>query len=689
MSTLAYPAEGFNKNLPATVRNSAALGERVPIGDVPARSGEKKQKIHSFSRKLAKEIQAKKLKLNPKAKHAAHECLVLKYLANRVHASKNIVNEKPWFYATIEELNLSFPYLGNTTVYDLVISLERLGYLEIGNFNRYKYDRTLWFHVPKQVRHVAEEDLIYFDVAVAEDVGVVAAVLQRNFDYWIGQYRAQKIPLEVHLSPAQLKEHLPFGKSTLKKGVKVLEGKYLRKLSDRAPVFGLLEKGRGSYPNDKSPYPNGQGSYPNGDGSYPNNYTYWKTDNKLLESSSKTKPAALVFVTSDDVSKANENKIHLLHRVIIPFAAEQDKEEMKHGEITSAGDEIYSSILSSAQMTLDTKQITSTRSEIFESDNDKANSSPASSTDSMTDEVDDGDSRWPKITSLAYLHRINQDIHPFYKNLLLSPKTHQAVLNLCAKTMTLVPQNISDELYEDQDGDKILETLLPYYHELLDQTRLDSSSDLFNLLYYGALETLVGAFLWPRKKKDSYNHGIPEFTSTTHEIYLVLWRRAENLRLEAIDEEFEQRREAFASRDQDKENDASLSPAEKTRIFRNALNARNEVGWITFEQKHATQLIQVNKVGLQRIQRLFELNPNLTPAKLLLIMDGCINEFISRPAPPKRCVRGVKWHARTGYRLDRFASYLSTIVKQLGVVSPVEVYLSDDQSDEDEVVLAA
>ena len=146
---------------------------------------------------------------------------------------------------------------------------------------------------------------------------------------------------------------------------------------------------------------------------------------------------------------------------------------------------------------------------------------------------------------------------------------------------------------------------------------------------------MVGAFLWPTEKRDSYNHALLELVGTTYEIYLALWRRAENLRLEAVAEEFNQRRQEFASRDEDKENDSDLSPAEKARVLRNALKTRNQVGWITFEQKHETHLIKITKLGLQRIQKLFELNPELTPAKLLPVMDDCINEFIGRPAPPK------------------------------------------------------
>ena len=201
---------------------------------------------------------------------------------------------------------------------------------------------------------------------------------------------------------------------------------------------------------------------------------------------------------------------------------------------------------------------------------------------------------------------------------------------------------------------------------------------------------MVGAMLWEHNRLNKYSHPMTMLNNVTYKLHLVFWRRAEDLRTKAVNEEFAQWRQEYASVDAHKENDPSLSPAEKTRVFRNALNTKNKVGWIWFDQTHQTHRIQVSKLGLQRIKKLFDLNPDLAPADLLPIVDGCMNEYSGRPAPPKTFRRGVHWHARMGYRLHVFASYLETIVTQLGMKSPVEVYLSDAKVQEEEnVALAA
>ena len=135
--------------------------------------------------------------------------------------------------------------------------------------------------------------------------------------------------------------------------------------------------------------------------------------------------------------------------------------------------------------------------------------------------------------------------------------------------------------------------------------------------------------------------------------------------------------------DEHKEDDPALSPAEKMRVFRNALHSRNKVGWIFFDETHRTNIIQVTKVGCERIQTLFAVNPELTPADLLPIMDGCMEKYCAWPVPPRRFREKDFWHSRMGHRLHMFASYVRTIVKELEMVSPVKVYLPDAKVQEE------
>ena len=280
-----------------------------------------------------------------------------------------------------------------------------------------------------------------------------------------------------------------------------------------------------------------------------------------------------------------------------------------------------------------------------------------------------------------------------WKKLVLQPDTRetfcQTIINICAKTMAGIPLSTTDELYDDPEGDEILETIVPYFHQFLDQTQLDPSSGLSQIIYHGALECMVGSFLW-KENRMGYTHPIRMLGGVTYKLSIVLWRRAETLREQAIKEEFDQWCKEYASVDERKEDDPSLSPAEKMRVFRNALHARNKVGWIFYDQSHQTHKIQVSKIGCERIQKLFALNSVLTPSDLLPIMDRCMKEYCGRPTLPKEFRRRDMWHSRMGHRLHMFASYLKTIVKELKMVSPVKVYLAKSKSPEDEdVALAA
>ena len=690
MSKVPEPAEDVTHNPTATKQNKdTAFTGSVPEGNVSNRSGEDETgKRHSFSRKLAEEMYAKKRKLNPKAKNAVHECIVLKYLAHRVRASKNHVDGKKWFYNTIEELTNIFPYLGGTTIYEIVIRLRELGYLEISNFNKWHRDKTFWYHVPNAVCHAAESDPIYFDSAVATQTNVPAAVLFGNFEYWIKQCEEGKSPLEVEMSPSKLVELLPFSLSTIKLSLAMLSGKYIKKLSVSEPLYGIPEINHGLNPNSNGLNPNSSGSNPNSDGLNPNDITHCKPVSNPLETRSKPKPAASVFENPADDKKANDEQMHLSHHGIAPCADEQDREEMDHLKVTEPG-----SVSNPSPATGQPRSFS-----FFDAPTSghKTEASGGSENHSTVpaDIANGVNGKWPLVDALEELHQINRDNADAVEKLVSQPDAletfRQTILNISAKTMGMLDPSIMDKLYSNPDGDEVIEVVLPHFHQFLTQTSLDPSSGLTQIIYHAALECMVGAFLWPREKNDSYSHPIHSLICVTRKLYLVLWRREENARVKAIEEERAQWHEEYASVDEPKEDDASLSPAEKMRVFRNALHSLNKMGWIFYDQTHRTNIIQVTKVGCERIQKLFAVNPELTPADLLPIMDGCMEKYCAWPVPPRRFRKGDWWHSRMGHRLHMFASYLKTIVKELEMVSPVKVYLPDAKVQEEaDVALAA
>jgi len=123
MIRVPNPAEDCKRNPAASAYNSQAnafIESALGPQNTTEGSEQLKDRRHSFSRKLAREIQEKKRLTNQKAKHGAHEAIVLKYLANRVGASKNIVDGKPWYYTTVRDLETKFPYLSKSAISDIV-----------------------------------------------------------------------------------------------------------------------------------------------------------------------------------------------------------------------------------------------------------------------------------------------------------------------------------------------------------------------------------------------------------------------------------------------------------------------------------------------------------------------------------------------------------------------------------------
>jgi len=71
--------------------------------------------------------------------------VILQYLAHHVAKSKHVHDRKKWFYKTLDDLAVVFPYLKRSTIHDTLKSLKDKGILRIGDFNKKGYDRTCWY----------------------------------------------------------------------------------------------------------------------------------------------------------------------------------------------------------------------------------------------------------------------------------------------------------------------------------------------------------------------------------------------------------------------------------------------------------------------------------------------------------------------------------------------------------------
>jgi hypothetical protein len=336
VKSIANPAEDVTHNPSANnnVQTPAASG--LTPETTSDRNQDKSGKTHSFSCKLARDIQKLKKKLTGRdADNGSHEAIVIKYLANRVGKSKNDVAGKKWFYIKIKDLKKHYPYLSASALLSIVHTLEDIGYCEIANHNKYKYDRTFWYHVPERIRNAAEEELRYFNSELAAEVGVPAAVFIDNFQYWLGQCIERGVEQRVRMSPRILVDLMPFSERTIKRGLKTMEDKnYASKLSETMPIYAkpIIKSG----PNQISLGPNQIQVGPDQISVGPNqsNDTYYKPINNPLETSSKEKtPSSFV---SSAFAENNDNEQDYSRGLIPAKADEQGTNEMGH-ELGSSG----------------------------------------------------------------------------------------------------------------------------------------------------------------------------------------------------------------------------------------------------------------------------------------------------------------------------------------------------------------
>jgi hypothetical protein len=189
-------------------------------------------KVHSFSRTIAKE-------------HGEKAAVLLQYLAHHVSKSKHVHGGKKWFYKTLDDLAVVFPYLKRSTIHAILQKLgKENGPLVIGDYNKKGYDRTNWFAFrDDNIRKQAQSSKpVYFQVEDAVKYGIVAAVLLGNLAHWIRENRKQDPKYTWHsMSLGELSKHLPFDKATMHRALKVLVDAKVIKPRETESKRGVIE----------------------------------------------------------------------------------------------------------------------------------------------------------------------------------------------------------------------------------------------------------------------------------------------------------------------------------------------------------------------------------------------------------------------------------------------------------------
>src|ERR1039457_6715501 len=163
--------------------------------------------IHSFSLTIAEE-------------HGEKAAVLLQYLAHHVSKSKHLHGGKKWFYKTLDDLAVVFPYLKRSTIHAILRKLgKENGPLIIGDYNKKGYDRTCWYAFADDNTRKQPQSFkpVYFRVEDSVQYGIVAAVLLGNLVHWIGENRKTDPKYTWHaMSLGELSKHLPFDKADRK-----------------------------------------------------------------------------------------------------------------------------------------------------------------------------------------------------------------------------------------------------------------------------------------------------------------------------------------------------------------------------------------------------------------------------------------------------------------------------------------
>jgi hypothetical protein len=641
-------------------------------------------KIHSFSRKLARE-------------HGDTEALLLGYFGHRIARSQQKHDGRTWHYETLDELAKRYPYLGRTAIYNALAKLSSsTGPLISGNYNKMGFDRTKWyaFRDNQAQRHLQAEP-VYFRVDDAEKYGVIGAVLLMNIAHWIHKNRETKPTYQYHaMSPDKLVTVLPYSESAIKRALKSLTSDWAGTLVARRPVdgrgaseYGFADEGQvskygdgsactGSNLNEQNPNPNMAGSNVNMGGS--------NTD------------LAGPFV---NMAGPNVNNNTILIDNHLKTLCLEDK-ELKTKDFQSAC--VSDSFSSSASSDQD-KASTSTSGNPSNSFQEQVEGDSKVAVETkLADESDAVHSASSVPSSLASLAPLPTSIslpQPAIKPaslLFLDPEIDSKNKEFC---------NTLGSLYNKEDVRRAIAGLV--VEVIGELARISAPKDLFFFVQLpnqreldAALAKWATPFFQNIYEKDYSNPELPEnedyramflnycqrvlsmafygvkyldngryvgqsFASRASlEIFKAVnpWLE-EQAKLRQI-EDIKRRTGEFKSPDQHLENVADLSASEKMQVFVQSLMARNKVGQYDDRGKFVQQVVRYDQTSKMLVREFFQSNPSFTVKHLNLILDECVKmpaQYYDGDADPQ-------WHARNGRDIIRFIRSIDIIAGQMNVL---------------------
>ena len=114
--------------------------------------------------------------------------------------------------------------------------------------------------------------------------------------------------------------------------------------------------------------------------------------------------------------------------------------------------------------------------------------------------------------------------------------------------------------------------------------------------------------------------------------------------------------------DHNKESEINLAPAEKARVLRNALQSRQQIGYLDDLCQHNGIPITFSQADLDTAEKLYELNRGFCVSQLLELIDQCVQIHIRNDVSDGH---DKHYHARRGCNLGFFLKHASRIAEEL------------------------
>lgn len=620
------------------MNTNQAPGQTTAAAEQPSR--------HYFSLGFAKE-------------HGVPEAIVAKFLGRKVRKSKNRRDGKTWFYDTVRNLAENYPYIRPTTMMDILKRLKRKKLIEVGRYNKLSFDRTCWYTVPQEIMDAVEKNpLIRVDLDVAGTHSICAGVLIAHMRHELIEKPAKtKKPLTdiyMPMSPAVLARCIPFSAKTIKRTLDKLAG-WIVKHPTRKLTYTLKELVEGTNPSEAGTDPYSQGTKPNGNGTKPNEKwtnPYNNTLCKPLETLGS--PFGKPFKEEPQASPAPA------------FESDSGRTDDR--------------ILAKGPASPQSGHLCSPSSTGIEGCAGHATDSGGKTTTGekkdVTDEMDasltyeqlkviNGERRAPfqyRDPSIRYEDQPQDDPGAIAISI---------VRRLSRSFVDSLPNATIRKFAAITDMDTLVARVrtlfLPHFQAAVqhhDSKAPPSFKTAKPTFFRASLEFVVNSIASLRDKDKFCRHSVVNLWPFIYDLELVMFRRLHEENEKLMREWYEENKKQHPSVDEAKEPDPDLAPAEKARVLRNALQARNAWGYIDrYGEYVQAGCFIFNQPDLDLAEKLFELNRGFSVSQLLGLIDQCATIHLRNDVPEGH---DKHFHVRRGNALGFFLKHAPKIAEELG-----------------------